>query len=51
MPSRPLRIALVGATGAVGRAALLVLEDLDVEIGELRLLASARSVGSSTVTR
>jgi aspartate-semialdehyde dehydrogenase len=45
MPSRPLRIALVGATGAVGRAALLVLEDLDVEIGELRLLASARSVG------
>lgn len=45
MSSRPLRIALAGATGAVGRAALQALEDLEVDVGELRLLASARSVG------
>jgi aspartate-semialdehyde dehydrogenase len=45
MSSRPLRIVLAGATGAVGRAVLQVLEDLDVEVGELRLLASSRSVG------
>jgi aspartate-semialdehyde dehydrogenase len=46
MPTRPLRIALAGATGARGRAVLQVLEDLDVEVAELRLLASSRSVGS-----
>lgn len=45
MPTRPLRIAIAGATGAVGRAALQVLEDLGVEVAELRLLASSRSVG------
>jgi aspartate-semialdehyde dehydrogenase len=45
MSSRPLRIAIAGATGAVGRAALQVLEDLDLEVGELRLFASARSAG------
>ncbi|HSM92830.1 MAG TPA: aspartate-semialdehyde dehydrogenase [Anaeromyxobacteraceae bacterium] len=45
MHTRPLRIALAGATGAVGRAVLQVLEDLEVEVAELRLLASARSVG------
>jgi len=45
MSSRPLRIVLAGATGAVGRAAIQVLEDLQVEVAELRLLASARSVG------
>ena len=45
MSSRPLRIVLAGATGAVGRAVLQVLEDLEVEPAELRLLASARSVG------
>ncbi|MGB8930113.1 MAG: aspartate-semialdehyde dehydrogenase [Anaeromyxobacteraceae bacterium] len=45
MPTRPLRIVLAGATGAVGRAVLQVLEDLEVEVAELRLLASARSAG------
>jgi len=45
MSTRPLRIAIAGATGAVGRAALQVLEDLGVEVAELRLLASSRSVG------
>lgn len=45
MSSRPLRIALAGATGAIGRAAIQVLEDLELGLGELRLLASARSAG------
>lgn len=46
MPARPIRIALAGATGALGRAALQVLDDLDVELGELRVLASSRSAGA-----
>ena len=45
MPSRPFSIALLGATGAVGRAVLEVIEDLDVPAAEVRLLASARSAG------
>lgn len=45
MSNRPLRIVLAGATGAVGRAVIQVLEDLEVEVAELRLLASSRSVG------
>lgn len=49
--SRPLRIALLGATGAVGRAALEVLEDLDLPIGALRALASGRSAGGEVSFR
>jgi aspartate-semialdehyde dehydrogenase len=45
MSTRPLRIAIAGATGAVGRAVLQCLEDLEIEPAELRLLASPRSVG------
>lgn len=45
MSTRPLRIALAGATGSVGRAAIQVLEELELGLGELRLLASARSAG------
>jgi aspartate-semialdehyde dehydrogenase len=40
------RICVVGATGAVGREMLRVLERSDLAIDELRLLASARSVGT-----
>ena len=47
MAERPLRLALVGATGAVGRAALEVLEDLDVPVASLRPLASGRSAGGA----
>jgi aspartate-semialdehyde dehydrogenase len=39
-------VALVGATGAVGRELLGVLAQRGHRIGELRLLASARSAGS-----
>ena len=38
-------VAILGATGAVGREMLKVLEERQFPIGELRLLASARSVG------
>lgn len=39
------RIAIVGATGAVGRVALRVLEERNFPLGALRLAASSRSFG------
>lgn len=42
---KQVNIAILGATGAVGREMLKVLEEQDFSVGELRLLASARSVG------
>jgi aspartate-semialdehyde dehydrogenase len=45
MDPRPIAITLLGATGAVGRAVLEVIEDLDVPVGRVRLLATARSAG------
>ena len=45
------RLAVVGATGAVGRTLLLVLEERDFPMAELRLMASARSAGSKVTTR
>ena len=39
-------VAILGATGAVGREMLKILEERDFPVGELRLLASARSVGT-----
>jgi len=41
-----LGIAILGATGAVGREFLTILEQRGTEINELRLLASARSAGT-----
>ena len=38
-------IAVVGATGAVGREMIKILEDRNFPVGELRLLASERSQG------
>ncbi len=40
-------IAVVGATGAVGTEILRVLEESAIEVGELRPLASERSVGKT----
>ena len=42
---KKFNVAILGATGAVGREMLKVLEERDFPIGDLRLLASARSVG------
>src|SRR5512138_3883208 len=47
MTHRPLALALVGATGAVGRAVLEVLDDLDVPVKVLRPFASPRSAGTT----
>lgn len=40
-------IAVLGATGAVGREMLRVLEEYKIPVGTLRPLASARSAGST----
>jgi len=38
-------IAIVGATGLVGRTMLKLLEERNIEVGNLKLLASSKSVG------
>ncbi len=47
MSARPLRIAVVGATGQVGAVMRALLEDSDLPIASVRYLASARSAGTS----
>src|SRR6476659_4505467 len=45
-PTRsPLTVAVVGATGVVGRTMIQVLNEREFPVGELRLLASGRSAG------
>ena len=43
--TRPLTVAVVGATGVVGRTMIQVLNEREFPVGELRLLASGRSAG------
>jgi aspartate-semialdehyde dehydrogenase len=45
MTFRPLTVAVVGATGVVGRTMIQVLAEREFPIGDLRLLASGRSAG------
>jgi aspartate-semialdehyde dehydrogenase len=40
-----LKVAVIGATGAVGREMIRILEERDFPVGEFRPLASARSTG------
>ncbi len=47
MDSKQLKVAVVGATGAVGNLMVKVLEERSFPVGELRLLASARSIGKT----
>ena len=49
--SRELNIAVVGATGAVGREFLGILDDHSLPISNLKLLASRRSVGTKLSVR
>ena len=44
---KKLNIGVLGATGAVGRTFLSILEERKFPVGELRLLASARSEGKT----
>ncbi|HEX7761551.1 MAG TPA: aspartate-semialdehyde dehydrogenase [Caulobacteraceae bacterium] len=48
---RPLTVAIVGATGAVGAELIDQLERRAFPVGELRLLASERSAGRSLTFR
>ena len=44
--SREYRVALMGATGAVGTAMLEILEERNFPVSSLKLLASHRSAGA-----
>jgi aspartate-semialdehyde dehydrogenase len=46
-----IRLAVLGATGAVGTTLLRVLEERDLQLDELRLLASERSAGQTRTFR
>jgi aspartate-semialdehyde dehydrogenase len=46
-----LALAVVGATGAVGRSVLEVLDDLEVPVRSLRAFASPRSAGATVSFR
>ena len=46
-PARPLNVAVLGASGAVGQELLLLLEERNFPVAELKLLASARSAGTT----
>ena len=46
-PARPLNVAVLGASGAVGQELLLLLEERNFPVAELKLLASVRSAGST----
>ena len=46
MTDRAFTVAIVGATGVVGGTVRAILEERDFPVGELRLLASARSRGA-----
>jgi aspartate-semialdehyde dehydrogenase len=47
LPNRPLRVAVLGATGAVGQELLGLLQERNFPVGELLPLASERSAGRS----
>lgn len=49
--SQSFDIAVIGATGTVGETIVQILEERDFSVGELHLLASAESAGSSVPYR
>lgn len=51
MEQQAFTVAVVGATGAVGNLMVQVLEERSFPVGEIRLLASARSVGKTLCFR
>ncbi len=51
MKSHAITLAVVGATGTVGRTVLEVLDDLDFPLRAVRPFASARSAGTTVAVR
>ncbi len=51
MAKKSYRVAVVGATGAVGNMMIQVLEERSFPVSEIKLLASARSVGKELTFR
>jgi len=49
LPNRPLKVAVLGSSGAVGSELLKILEQRDFPISELVLLSSERSVGKKII--
>ncbi|GAB7532517.1 aspartate-semialdehyde dehydrogenase [Pseudomonas sp. 3A(2025)] len=49
--SQSIAIAVIGATGTVGETIVQILEERDFPVGDLHLLASAESAGSSLAFR
>ena len=47
MEQNGIKVAVAGATGAVGNLMVKVLEERAFPVSELRLLASARSIGKT----
>ena len=45
---KQVRVAILGATGAVGQEFLNLIEERNFPVASLRLLASARSAGCAT---
>jgi aspartate-semialdehyde dehydrogenase len=49
MNRQPLTVAVVGATGVVGRTMIQILNEREFPVDDLRLLASGRSAGRSVM--
>ena len=49
LPNRPLKIAVLGSSGAVGSELLKILEQRNFPISELVLLSSERSEGKKVI--
>ena len=49
LPNRPLNVAVLGSSGAVGQELLVLLEERHFPVAELKLLASARSAGQTQI--
>jgi len=49
LPNRPLNVAVLGSSGAVGQELLFLLEERHFPVAELKLLASARSAGQTQI--
>lgn len=47
LPDRPLNVAVLGASGAVGQELLLLLQERHFPVAQLKLLASSRSAGTT----